>query len=46
MEAARAFAVNKQNDQAIRLLERLIKEYPDSEEAEAAKKRLAELKKG
>jgi TolA-binding protein len=46
LEAARAFAVNKQNDQAIRLLERLIKEYPDSEEADAAKKRLAELKKG
>ncbi len=46
MEAARGFAENKQEDQAGKLLERVIRDYPDSEQADAAKKRLAELKKG
>ncbi|HVS38276.1 MAG TPA: tetratricopeptide repeat protein [Gemmataceae bacterium] len=46
MEAARGFAENNQSDQAGKLLERVIREYPDSEQADAAKKRLAELKKG
>ena len=46
MEAARGFAENKQTDQAGKLLERLIRDYPESEQTEAAKKRLAELKKG
>jgi TolA-binding protein len=46
MEAARGFAENNQADQAGKLLERVIRDYPDSEQAEAAKKRLAELKKG
>ena len=40
------FAENKQADQAGKLLERVIRDHPDSEQAEAAKKRLAELKKG
>ncbi len=44
MEAARGFAENKQADQAARLLERVIHDHPDGEQAEAAKKRLAELK--
>ena len=46
MEAARGFAENKQADQAVRLLERVIRDHPTTEQAEAAKKRLAELKKG
>jgi TolA-binding protein len=46
LEAARAFAENNQKDQAVKLLERLIKDHADSEHAEAAKKRLEELKKG
>jgi TolA-binding protein len=46
LEAARAFAENNQKDQAVKLLERLIKDHPDTEPAEAAKKRLEELKKG
>jgi TolA-binding protein len=46
VEAARAFAENNQKDEAIKLLESVLRDYPDTESAEAAKKRLAELKKG
>ncbi len=46
MEAARGYAENNQADQAGKLLERVIRDFPDSEQADAAKKRLAELKKG
>lgn len=46
LEAARALAEDKKPDQAIRLLERLLKDYPDGEPAAAARKRLDELKKG
>jgi TolA-binding protein len=46
LEAARAFAENNQKDQAVKLLERVVKDHPDTEQAEAAKKRLEELKKG
>jgi TolA-binding protein len=45
VEAARAFAENKQKDQATKLLERVLRDHPDTEHAEAARKRLAELKK-
>jgi len=46
VEAARAFAENKQPEQAIRLLERVLRDHPETEQAEAARKRLEELKKG
>jgi TolA-binding protein len=46
LEAARAFAENKQKDEAIRLLERMLRDHPDGEHAEAARKRLEELRKG
>ena len=46
IEAARAHSENKQKDQAIRLLERVIRDHPDTEHADAAKKRIEELKKG
>jgi TolA-binding protein len=46
VEAARAFAENNQKDQAIKLLESVLKDYAETEAAEAAKKRLEELKKG
>jgi len=46
LEASRAFAENKQADMAVKLLERVIRDHPDTEHADAAKKRLAELKKG
>ncbi len=46
VEAARALAENKQPEQAIRLLERVIRDHPETESAEIAKKRLEELKKG
>jgi TolA-binding protein len=46
IEAARAFSENKQNDQAIKLLERVLRDHPDTEQAEVARKRLEELKKG
>ncbi len=46
LEAARAFAENKQPDQAARLLQRILRDHPDTEQAEAARKRLEELKKG
>jgi TolA-binding protein len=45
VEAARACAENKQPEQAIKLLQRVLRDHPDSEFAEAARKRLAELKK-
>jgi len=45
VEAARAFAENKQPEQAVKLLERVLRDHPESESAEAARKRLAELKK-
>ncbi len=45
VEAARAFAANKQPEQAIKLLERVVREHPDTESAEVARKRLEELKK-
>jgi TolA-binding protein len=45
VEAARAFSENKQNAQAIKLLERVLRDHPDSESAEIARKRLEELKK-
>ena len=40
VEAARAFAENKQKEQAIKLLESVLRDYPETESAEAAKKRL------
>jgi TolA-binding protein len=46
LEAARALAEDKKEDQAIKLLQRILRDYPDTEQAEAAKKRLEELKKG
>ena len=46
VEAARAFAENKQPDQAIKLLERVLRDHPETEPSEVAKKRLEELKKG
>ena len=45
VEAARAFVANKQPEQAIKLLERVVREHPDTESAEVARKRLEELKK-
>jgi TolA-binding protein len=45
-EAARAMIESKQNAQAERLLERVIKDHADSKWAEVAKERLAALKKG
>lgn len=45
LEAARALAENKQTDQAIKLLERVLRDHPATEQAEAARKRLEELKK-
>ncbi|HEY7153201.1 MAG TPA: tetratricopeptide repeat protein [Gemmataceae bacterium] len=45
VEAARAFAENKQTAQAVKLLERVLRDHPDTESAEVARKRLEELKK-
>jgi TolA-binding protein len=45
VEAARGFAENNQQDQAAKLLERVLRDYPGTEPAEAARKRLAELNK-
>ncbi len=45
VEAARALAEQKQEDQAVRLLERVIKDHPNSPWAQVAKERLAVLKK-
>jgi tetratricopeptide (TPR) repeat protein len=44
VEAARALAENKQRDQAIKLLERVVREHPNTEYAEVSRKRLQELK--
>jgi TolA-binding protein len=46
LETARAFAENKQKDMAQKFLEKVIRDHPETEHAEAAKKRLEELKKG
>jgi TolA-binding protein len=46
LEAARALAENKQGEEAARLLKRLLRDYPATAEAEAARKRLEELTKG
>jgi TolA-binding protein len=46
LEAARAFAENKQKDQAVKLLKRLLRDHPDTAAAEAARKRLQELTAG
>jgi len=43
LEAARALSALKQNDQAGRILERVIRDYPTSPWAEAARERLREL---
>jgi TolA-binding protein len=44
-EAARAFVENKQHEHAVKLLERVIREHPDTKWADAAKERLATLTK-
>jgi TolA-binding protein len=46
VEAARCFAETKQQDQAAKLLQRVIKDHPDSEWAKVAKERLDGLGKG
>ena len=46
LEAARALAENKERDRAIKLLKRLLRDHPEGESAEAARKRLEELQKG
>jgi TolA-binding protein len=46
LEAARVFTEDNKAEQAVKLLERVTRDHPDTEQAEAAKKRLAELKKG
>jgi TolA-binding protein len=46
VEAARAFTELKQNDQAIRLLERVIRDHAQSPWAEAARERLKGLRSG
>ena len=46
MEAARAMSENKQTDQAMRLLRRVMRDHKDSQQAEAARKRLADLGEG
>jgi TolA-binding protein len=43
LEAARALAENKQPADAIRLLKRILRDHPRSEQAEAARQRLAKL---
>jgi TolA-binding protein len=45
VEAARALVENKQPEQAIKLLERVLRDHPDTESADVARKRLEELKK-
>ena len=45
VEAARAFSENKQNEQAIKLLKRVLRDHPDTESAKVARQRLEELKK-
>jgi tetratricopeptide (TPR) repeat protein len=45
-EAARSFTEMKQTDQAVRLLERVLRDHGNTPWAEAAKQRLGALKKG
>lgn len=45
-EAARAFAEQKQTEQAVKLLQRVLNEHPMSKWAEVARERLAGLQKG
>jgi hypothetical protein len=45
LEAARALAEDRRVDQAIRVLERVQRDYPDTPFAEAAAERLKTLKK-
>jgi len=45
LEAARALAAAKERDKAISLLQRLLRDHPDSPSAEAARQRLEELRK-
>jgi TolA-binding protein len=45
VEAARTFGELKQNDQAVKLLQRVIRDYPDSKWADVAKERLATAQK-
>jgi TolA-binding protein len=44
VEAARTFGELKQNDQAVKLLQRVLRDYPESKWAEVAKERLASIK--
>jgi TolA-binding protein len=44
VEAARTFGELKKKDQAVKLLERVIRDYPQSKWAEVAKERLASIK--
>jgi TolA-binding protein len=46
LEAARAFSENRQSGQAVRLLQRLLRDHPDTAAAPAARKRLADLTEG
>src|SRR5262249_23295468 len=43
LEAARAFSENKQAGQAVKLLQRVLRDHPGTVHADAAKKRLADL---
>jgi TolA-binding protein len=45
-EAGRAFAESKDKDQAVKLLERVQRDHPQSKWADAAKERLEKLKGG
>src|SRR5207237_7349293 len=45
IEAARTFSELKQEDQAAKLLQRVIKDHPESKWAEVARERLGALKK-
>jgi TolA-binding protein len=45
IEAARALAESKQEAQAVKLLQRVLRDHPDTEPAAVARKRLEELKK-
>lgn len=45
VEAARALSANKQKEQAVKLLERVLRDHPDTESAKVATQRLEELKK-
>lgn len=45
LEAARALAEDKQKEQAIKVLERLLKDHPESDQAQLGKQKLEMLKK-